>query len=219
MTNVRQHLHHIITGLLIVLIAASAAPIAIAQTRDQDHEHGRDHDRPTPPPVPDTIRVPPDVEPFLVGHATGTQNYVCLPSASGVAFSLFTPEATLFDHEMRQLTTHFFSPNPAENGTIRATWEDSRDTSRVWGKAAQQSSDPAFVKAGAIPWVLLQITGVANGPRGGDALSKTVFIQRLNTDGGAAPTTGCAAPADIGNKAFVPYTADYFFFKKTREKD
>jgi hypothetical protein len=39
------------------------------------------------------------------------------------------------------------------------------------------------------------------------------FVQRLNTVGGAMPATGCDQPTDIGKKAFVPYTADYFFFK------
>jgi hypothetical protein len=42
----------------------------------------------------------------------------------------------------------------------------------------------------------------------------TRFIQRLNTDGGAAPSTGCVRPTDIGKKEFVPYTADYIFYKK-----
>jgi len=45
-------------------------------------------------------------------------------------------------------------------------------------------------------------------------LTKTTFIQRLNTTGGLAPSTGCTSPADIGHLAFVPYTADYFFYKK-----
>jgi hypothetical protein len=35
----------------------------------------------------------------------------------------------------------------------------------------------------------------------------------LNTEGGVAPSTGCAVPTDIGNKEFVPYKADYFFYK------
>jgi hypothetical protein len=34
----------------------------------------------------------------------------------------------------------------------------------------------------------------------------------VNTAGGVAPPTGCNGPTDIGNKAFVPYTADYFFY-------
>ena len=71
----------------------------------------------TPPPVPDKIKVPAGNKLFLVGHAVGTQNYICVPSGTGVRFVLFTPEAVLFDDEGEQLTTHFFSPNPAEVNT------------------------------------------------------------------------------------------------------
>jgi hypothetical protein len=53
---------------------------------------------------------------------------------------------------------------------------------------------------------------VQEGPRGGDLLTQTTFIQRVNTDGGLAPETGCAQLSDVGKKAFVHYTADYFFF-------
>jgi len=28
-----------------------------------------------------------------------------------------------------------------------------------------------------------------------------------------APSTGCAQSIDVGSKALVPYTADYFFYK------
>jgi hypothetical protein len=70
---------------------------------------------------------------FPRGHATGTQNYVCLPSGAGVAWTLFTTQATLFSERGRQLTTHFFSPDPLEAGRpVRATWQDSEDTSTVW---------------------------------------------------------------------------------------
>ena len=44
-------------------------------------------------------------------------------------------------------------------------------------------------------------------------LSGTTFIQRLNTVGGSAPETGCDIPTDVGRKAFVPYRANYFFYK------
>jgi hypothetical protein len=59
------------------------------------------------------------------------------------------------------------------------------------------------------------VTAVGNraGPTGGDMLTGTTFIQRLSTSGGVAPATGCSSPADIGNKAFVPYTTDYYFYK------
>jgi hypothetical protein len=168
-----------------------------------------------PPRVPFDLQVPRGNEPFLVGHGVGTQDYVCLPSASGVAWTLFTPEATLLDGDFRQVTTHFFSPNPAEDGIIRATWQHSRDTSTVWAKVIHlPSTDPAFVAPDAIPWLLLQVVGFQGGPTGGTALTAATYLQRVNTYGGVAPPTGCGSPPDVGAKAFVPYEADYFFFRK-----
>jgi uncharacterized protein DUF3455 len=166
----------------------------------------------TPPPVPANLEVPAGNEPFLLGRGVGTQNYVCVPSPSigHVNWTLFTPQATLFSDQREQITTHFFSPNPDEAGVVRATWEDSRDTSTVWARAIGAAS----VSPNAIAWVLLQVVGAQNGPTGGNSLSGTTFIQRLSTVGGLAPSTGCERPTDSGAEAFVPYTADYFFFKK-----
>jgi hypothetical protein len=190
--------------------AGLAAALSLAELAHAHHV--------TPPRVPFDIEVPPGNKAFLVGHAFGTQNYICLPSGNGFAFALFTPEATLFDlRSKQQIITHYFSPNnnpfaPADKGVIRATWEDSRDTSTVWAAALVSSTDANFVAPGAIPWVKLQVVGAQDGPTGGDRLSNTTFIQRVNTVGGSAPSTGCAASADIGKKAFVPYEADYFFY-------
>ena len=47
-------------------------------------------------------------------------------------------------------------------------------------------------------------------------LTGTTYIQRLNTSGGVAPSTGCSSSADIGNKAYVAYTTDYYFYKAAR---
>jgi hypothetical protein len=165
-----------------------------------------------PPAVPAGLEADAGSRAFLVGHAVGTQNYLCLPSGAGFAWTLFTPQATLFDGHGKQLTTHFFSPNPYENGTVRPTWQHSRDTSTVWMKLNTPSSDAAFVAPGAIPWLLLDVAGASAGPNGGDALAATTQIQRVNTVGGIAPATGCSAPAEVGTKAFVPYAADYFFY-------
>lgn len=171
----------------------------------------------TPPPVPTNIAVPAGNHVYFVGHGVGTQNYVCSPGKSigQVEWILFTPEAHLFDDAGDQLTSHFFSPNPDEgNRFIRATWRDSQDSSTVWAKANASSSDPAFVNPGAVAWVLLEKVGTQVGPNGGANLTRTTFIQRLSTVGGLAPSTGCDVPQDLGAKAFMPYTADYFFFTK-----
>jgi hypothetical protein len=182
------------------------------------------------PAIPENLVLPAGNHPYLVGHATGTQNYICAPSASsstGVAYALFTPEATLFNADLKQVTTHFFSPNPFEqntnpalvaNGPIRATWQAS-DTSSVWAQVRKDrfgkdeaSTDRAFVQSGAVAWLKLTVVGTKDGPTGGDKLSHTTFIHRLNTSGGVAPPTGCASASDLGHQAFVPYTADYFFY-------
>ena len=141
----------------------------------------------TPPTVPDSLRVESGNVAFLLGRGVGTQNYVCQPADSlgRVDWTLFTPEATLFSDEADQLTTHFFSPNPDEAGVVvRATWEDSRDTSLVWAKAIASVPDPTG--QGAIPWVKLQTAGTQAGPTGGTTLSETTFVQRVHTVGGLA---------------------------------
>jgi hypothetical protein len=165
---------------------------------------------------------------FLVTHGVGTQGYVCLPSASGVSFTVNNarPEATLFTNilgEAFQVITHFLSPveNPNDIGPKPprfgdATWQSSFDSSRVWAQKTNfihAGTDPSCPNVGAIDCLLLQTIGTAQGPTGGATLTKTTFIQRLNTKGGSAPATGCSTTADIGTQALVPYSADYHFFR------
>jgi hypothetical protein len=175
----------------------------------------------TPDVVPQ-LQVDVGNHPFLVGHARGTQNYFCAPSTTsktGVAYVLFTPEATLYNEDGDQLITHFFSPdqNPDDpnisatvfaEGAIRATWQHSQDGSTVWAKLHPNGSVP---KDGTIAELLLDTAGTAPGLTGGDILRKTKQIQRLNTTGGVA-TEGCDGPGDIGHTAFADYTADYYFY-------
>jgi len=202
----KQSARYILLGVSIVALVA-ALIAALPQRALADNE--------TPPPVPADLQVPAGSKLILVGHATGTQNYICLPSGSGFAWAFFGPQATLFDSENEQVTTHYLSANPSENGTLRPTWQHSRDSSTVWAAAVASSSDPLYVAPGAIPWLKLEKRGTQAGPTGGDRLTATTYIQRLNTSGGVAPATGCSVATNVGNKAFVPYTADYFFYKQT----
>ena len=161
----------------------------------------------------------------MVGHAFGTQGYVCLPtSTGGTSWTVIgaRPEATLFRHvfgQHFQIITHFLSPdaNPNENAPKplppggNVTWQSSRDSSRVWAKAVGMTtagSDPSCPNSGAIPCLLLQSIGNQEGPGGGRLLAETTFVQRLNTNGGSAPDTACT----VGQTQLVPYTADYYFF-------
>jgi hypothetical protein len=179
----------------------------------------------TPPPTPTQITPPVGQSAFLVGHAFGTQGYTCLPTSTGAtswAVNPARPEATLFSDvfgHLVQITTHFTSinENPVDKKPPslagNATWQGF-DTSRVWAKATGNlpaGSDLASCpNSGAIPCLLLESIGNQKGPSGGRLLADTTFVQRLNTSGGAAPTSVCT----VGQTQLVPYTADYYFYRK-----
>jgi hypothetical protein len=168
--------------------------------------------------VPAGLEVPTGNRPFLSGRAAGSQNYICLPSGSDFAWTFFGPQATLLNNYDQQIITHFLSSNPDEGGTARATWQHSRDTSKVWAMAIASSSDPGFVEPGAIPWLLLKVVGAEPGPAGGHRLTETTYLQRVRTSGGIAPTTGCNQASDVGKTALVPYTSDYIFYKAIKSE-
>jgi len=182
----------------------------------------------TVPPTPTDITVPEGNTAFLVGHAQGSQGYVCLPdpNTGGTSWTINAarPEATLFTKlfgQDVQIITHFTSinANPIDptvpvpkSGNV--TWQSSFDTSKVWAKAVGSvvaGSDAASCpNAGSIPCLLLQSIGNQKGPTGGKLLANVTFIQRLNTKGGAAPTTACT----VGQTQLQGYSADYFFYHK-----
>jgi hypothetical protein len=192
------------TRRILSIACGTALAVALAFSQPAPADNARP---PVPADFPVEIQVLPPNTVFFVGHGVGTQNYVCLPSGDGFKFKLFTPQATLFNGLDREVTTHYFSPNPSENGTIRATWQHSRDTSTVWGKITGNAP-----VQGAIDLLRVEITGRQDGPTGGDMLAHTTFIQRLNTSGGVAPSSGCSSLANVGTTAFVPYSADYAFY-------
>jgi hypothetical protein len=100
----------------------------------------------TPPTTPTLITPPVRNTAFLVGHALGTQGYVCLPTGPGASTASWTvnnarPEATLFTKVFGQdvqIITHFLSPNEKPKDPTmpvpfgNATWQSSFDSSRVW---------------------------------------------------------------------------------------
>ena len=199
--------------LLVLAFTSGTVNLAAAQTV-------------APPATPAAITPPPGNAAFLVGHALGSQGYTCLPTSTGGSSWTVNgarPEATLFASffgHLVQIITHFTSinANPNDNATLpvplsgNATWQSSFDTSKVWAKATgiiTAGSDASCPNAGAIPCLLLQSIGNQEGPTGGRILAKTTFVQRLNTNGGAAPTTTCS----VGQTQLVPYTADYVFFR------
>ncbi len=175
---------------------------------------------------------------YLTAHATGTQNYVCLPGmtiggpATTTVWAFVEPQARLSvtDSGPRlSMGTHFLSPVPTEAPAAKPactlaedgkalycpTWQSSVEGSAVWGSklasvaAGTEASCPA---AGAIPCLLLQAVANRAGPFDGGLFARTTFIQRLNTVGGSAPAGSCK----VGALALVQYTADYTFFRQER---
>jgi len=164
-----------------------------------------------------------------MGSAAGTQGYVCLHTSTGASWTVNNsrPEATLFVKVFGldvQVMTHFLSPdaNPNENAPAplpfgSPTWQSSFDSSVVWAKPLKSipaGSDSSCSHAGAIPCLLLQSIGSQRGPSGG-LMTRTAYIQRLNTTGGTAPIDACSGPGDVGKQKLVPYTADYYFFRES----
>jgi len=219
--------HRIIRGGLLVAVAVAASSIAAAQDTDQDQKGDIAFSLVPNANTPAAL-TPQGNSEFLATRGVGTQGYVCLPSGSGASWTVNNarPEATLFTNVFGapfQVITHFLSPveNPNDVGPKPprfgdATWQSSFDSSKVWAQKTSfipAGSDASCPNEGAIDCLLLQTIGSAPGPTGGSTLTKTSFIQRLNTRGGSAPATGCTTQADVGRQALVPYSADYHFFR------
>lgn len=173
---------------------------------------------------------------LLHASAAGTQNYICaatsiavsvttdagisdaatadaaipdaaIPDAAisdaGVAYAwtLVTPQATLSDCHDQLIGHHFAS----EGGANFPEWQ-TVDGTYVVG----QKHLPTFTPdggAGSIPWLLLRAVDAG----GAGTLRATQYVQRLNTEGGNAPTQACNA-GSVGTMVNVPYTADYYFY-------
>ena len=179
-------------------IALSGAPLAV--------------ERIPRPVVPTDIEVSADHKLFLVGHAVGTQNYICTPgpTPSGYDWFFVGPQATVFDGDGRQILTHYQSKNPFRTGTpLHARWQHSGDTSAVW--ATRRTG--VFVTADAIEWLLLDVSGAEVGPAGGTKVSGTLLIQRINTVGGLKPPAGECTAATVNSRRLVYYEADYYFYQ------
>ncbi len=172
----------------IVAAAAGAGPLTQAA-----------HAELPAPEVPTRIKVADGNKVFLVGHAVGVQIYSCTATSGSYAWGPATPRANLYDDGGNLIATHFGGP----------TWQ-ARDGSTVVGSRV----DGVTVDATAIPWLLLSAASTASGPDG-DRLTRTSFIQRTATTGGLQPPAGACTAAAAGTAVEVPYTADYYFWKRT----
>ena len=143
------------------------------------------------------LRPPADEQPAFVLAAQGVQIYACKPranDANAFGWSFVAPEATLAEGGAT-VGRHFAGP----------TWESSSDRSSVKG-AVRERQDGG---AGNIPWLLLAAT-----PTGTEGkFAGVTSVQRVATKGGVEPSDPCDA-AKVGQEARVPYTADYYFYKR-----
>jgi Protein of unknown function (DUF3455) len=154
---------------------------------------------PAEPEVPGTIAVEAGHKLFLVGHAVGVQIYSCNTTASGFSWGFVAPRADLYDDNGKLIVTHFGGP----------TWQ-AKDGSAVVG----QRVDGVTVDPTAIPWLKLSAASTTAGPDG-DRLANTTFIQRIATTGGLAPAAAECNSSTAGAVREIPYTADYYFWKRS----
>ena len=151
---------------LVVGMAAAAATLSMTQVASAA---APDQPRPV------RIAVPAGNKVFLVGHAKGVQIYPC---NNGVWGTASTPRATLFDDKGKFVATHF-PGRPGRPRTAATSWDAGRRGERTQPRPHQP----------AIQWLLLSPNSTAPGPKGGDEFVKTTYIQRVNTNGGVAPTS------------------------------
>ena len=144
--------------------------------------------------APPELSVPDGNHVTAAYHATGFQIYEC----NGSSWALRAPAAILFADDGALVAVHY--------GGIDAGlpagpyWQSALDGSRVHAGGAISSPNP-----GTIP--LLRLTALDTAGEG--LFADVTFLQRLETEGGLAPTGTCRRP---GSRTYVPYAATYVFW-------
>ena len=143
-----------------------------------------------PSPLCDNLQVGDGSEVAFHVYAMGVQIY----HWNGSAWVFVAPAAMLFADAgyHGQVGIHYAGP----------TWESNSGSKVVGTRLAACTPDP-----NSIPW--LKLSGVSSGA---GVLDGVVFVQRINTVGGKAPST---PGTSVGQEAQVPYTAEYVFYRAT----
>jgi hypothetical protein len=145
--------------------------------------------------IPDLIKVPVGYSPVLTVHAKGDQIYQCSLNQDEYVWEMQAPDAKLFDAHGNIVGNHSAGP----------LWE-YKEGSRVVGRVVGKIDMSAGL---AISWLLVEVVS----HKGDGLFSKVDFINRVNTQGGLAPASGCNAN-HLGGEKRVAYTADYIFYSK-----
>lgn len=166
---------------------AAAAPAKAAKANGASF-------RPCPSGVPAAIDPPANVTLAAGVAANGVQIYACTAPKPGEApaWALEGPHATLSQGD-DVVGIHFGGPS----------WQ-ALDGSAVKGAKLAAADAPV---ASAVPWLLLSGNATGDG-----TFAHVTHVQRLETSGGKAPSSGCDA-SHINAKVLVPYTSSYFFYR------
>ncbi|MDO9104655.1 MAG: DUF3455 domain-containing protein [Methylovulum sp.] len=144
--------------------------------------------------IPDVIKVPSGHHPMLTAHAKGEQIYQCALSGGVYSWQIQAPDAQLFDAQGQIIGKHYEGP----------VWE-YKEGSRVQGKITGKFD---MSPGSAITWLLVEIIG----HKGDGPFSKTSYINRINTQRGLPPVTGCDGN-HLGQEKRIAYSADYIFYQ------
>lgn len=145
--------------------------------------------------LPEAVRVPAGQKVVMTTTGVGELTYECREKkdlAGQFEWAFVGPVATLLGADRKAVGKYYAGP----------TWE-AADGSKVTGK--QVAVAPSG--AGNIPLQLVK----AEPTMGSGAMTGVSYIQRLNTQGGVAPTLACDA-ARKGQRQVVAYQADYVFY-------
>lgn len=132
--------------------------------------------------------------PALITHALGDQIYQCVFIKGNYSWALQAPDARLLDNKGQIVGNHYSGP----------IWE-YKEGSRIVGQVINKLD---VNPASSISWLLVKV--IAHKGKG--MFSDVAYINRINTNGGLPPSTGCNEN-HLGSEKRVPYSADYVFYK------
>ena len=191
-----------VSAVSVLVVAVAACLVAPATSTDAATPVCDQLGALVPPSVPAALAAPSGAMLAKRVHAVGVQIYTCTaPTGGGGATASYTwalkaPDAKLYDTSCTLVGTHGAGPS----------WRSEADGSTVVGGAVASVDAPD--KHMAIPWLLLK----AVSHTGTGMMSNVIAVQRVVTQGGVAPSSGCDA-AHVGTETSVAYTATYYFYK------
>jgi len=180
----RMRIAALALGVTVVVAGAATAGALLLQAGRTQASHARAVSS-TPIQIDPKVRVPDGNVLSASLKASGVQVYQC----SRGAWTFVEPDATLTKQDAT-VALHTRGP----------VWISTVDGSAVGAAPVPGAS---VSRPGAVPELLLKATE----NHGDGAFGKVTYVQRLNTQGGAAPAGTCTT----GDRTAVGYTADYLF--------